>query len=51
MAKENLTIPTSTTVVFIDAQQVDNASMYYSFKFVSVNFIPERKAVLEPKLS
>lgn len=38
MDKEDLIVPTSTMVPFIDAQQVDHASRYHSFKFVSFNY-------------
>lgn len=51
MAKEDLTVPFSIPVPFIEAQQVDHASRYHSFEFVSVNYTPERMVILEPKLS
>lgn len=51
IAEEDIHVLASAIVPFINAQQVDSASKYHSFKFVIVNYIPEGEALLEPKLS
>lgn len=50
MVEEEIRVPASTMVPFINTHQVDPASRYHSFDFVSVNYIPEGKTFLEPKL-
>lgn len=49
--EEDTSVPTTVVVPFINTQQLDSASKYHSFEFVSVNYIPEGGAFLEPKLS
>lgn len=44
-------MPTSTTVPFIDAQQINHLSKYHSFECVPVKYIPKCKIVLESELS
>lgn len=51
MAEEEIPIPASTMVLFIDTQQVDLASKYHSFELVSINYISEGKDFLKAKLS
>lgn len=46
MAVENLTMPSSTLVPFIEAQQVDHTSRYHLFEFVSINYIPKGRLSL-----
>lgn len=41
MAEEDRILPASTMVPCIDAQQVDHAFRYHSFKFVTINYITE----------
>lgn len=33
---------------FTNTQQIDHSSIYHPFKFVSINYIPESKIILEP---
>lgn len=51
MVEEDIPMPASIVVPFIDTQQTDSASKYHSFEFASVNYILEGKVFLEPKLS
>lgn len=49
MSEEDIPIPASM-VPFIDSKQIDSASKYHSFKFVSINYIVESTTFLKHKL-
>lgn len=51
MAEEDITAPSSTMVPSLTCKQVESASKYHSFEFVSTYYIPMVKTFLEPKLS
>lgn len=51
MVETDLAVLSSVLVPFIDSQQVDHASRYHSFEFVSDNYKLEDKMTSEPKLS
>lgn len=50
MAEEDIPMPTSTMIPFINTHQVDLASKYQWFKSGSINYIAEGKTFLESKL-
>lgn len=50
MTEEDVTVPASAIVPFIDMQLVNPASKYHSLEFVSINNIPEDGFFFEPKL-
>lgn len=41
MAEEDISVPITALVPFIDTQQLDSTSKYYSFEFVFVKYILE----------
>lgn len=51
MAEEDIHYRPRLWYPITDSQQMDSASKYYSFEFISINYIPEGRAFLEPKLS
>lgn len=51
MVEEDIPVPASTMVPFINSQQVGSASKYHSLELVSFNYISDGKTFLEPKLS
>lgn len=51
MAEDDFTVPASTMVPLINAQQIDHASKYHTFKYLSVNYVLYGKVMPKPKLS